>query len=129
MLSDRNDLFRLSVAQYHRLLELKILEATCQVELLEGILIENMPRQPDDNPAARRFEESVANALPARWELVRSRVLPLARSKPESAPQPDYVIRRAPSANGTNTQPSTEIGVVVEIAVVSGERCTQAKWP
>jgi Uma2 family endonuclease len=104
-------LFRFTVAQYHRLLELKILDADRQIELLEGILFENMPRNPTGNSVTRAFDRIASQNFPGDWVLARSRGIPLSRAKPESEPQPDYAIIRASTADGMR-----DVGLVVEIA-------------
>lgn len=103
---DLPQLYRFSVAKYHRLWEHGILDAALQIELLEGLLFENMPRNPVGNSVTRSFEESLAATLPSGCALTRSCPLPLARSVPESEPRPDYVLTGA-GATGP--------GVVVEI--------------
>ncbi len=108
---DYPQLYRFSVANYHRLWEHRILDAALQIELLEGFLLENMHRNPVDNPITKPFEKSLTALLPLGWELTPSRPLPLTRAKPESEPQPDYAIVRVRAAEGT-----TDPGLVVEIA-------------
>lgn len=114
---DSSSLFRLTVTQYRRLFELGILSAGSPIELLEGLLIEGMPRNPIDNPATRTFEEIVQKGLPGEWQLGRSLIVALCESKPESAPEPDYVIVRTSAALDGKIPPRpTNIGVVIEIA-------------
>jgi Uma2 family endonuclease len=116
MLYDLNHLCRLTVSQYRRLHELGIVSSTQQVELLEGFLIENMPRNPRNNPATRAFEKSVSEQLPNGWVLLISRAIPLCESKPESEPEPDYMIVRATAdLDCKNSLRPDDIGVVVEI--------------
>jgi Uma2 family endonuclease len=91
---DRPQLYRFPVAQYHRLWEHNILDPALRIELIEGLLYENMPFNPEGNPATRSFENSLAKCVPHEWALARSRPLPLTQHKPESETRPDYAVIR-----------------------------------
>lgn len=112
---DVDQLYKLKVAQYRQALSQGILDANWHLELLEGIMYENMPRNARDSSASRAFETGLSGRLPADWSLLISQGIPLAEAKPESQPEPDYALVRAEAA-GANTLLTGDIALVVEFA-------------
>lgn len=61
------DLRRFSVAQYHDMITAGILREEERVELLEGLLVNKIVRNPRHDLALSLSEEALAKVLPPEW--------------------------------------------------------------
>jgi Uma2 family endonuclease len=105
---------RLSVEEYHRMIEAGILGEDERVELLEGVIVAMTPQQP---PHARRIEwlaHFLARRLGDHFR-VRSQ-LPLSLGE-SSEPEPDVAVVRAGSGS-EERHPATAL-LVIEVADTS----------
>jgi len=81
-------LWRLSVAQYHTMLQVGILEEGDRLELLEGILIAKMTKNPPHRISTKLIREALENITPDGWYVDSQEPITLVDSEPE----PDVVI-------------------------------------
>lgn len=79
---------RFSVQDYHRLIEDGYFAADERYELLEGLIIHKMVRNPAHDVTLDKSQETLRNVLPSGWRL-RS---PLAITLEDSEPEPDLAI-------------------------------------
>ncbi len=82
--------WRLSVAQYHAMAETGILGEEDPVELLEGLLVRKMPKNPGHAIAVGLAQEALRMRLPPGWH-VRAQDPVLL---PEGEPEPDLAVVR-----------------------------------
>src|SRR4051794_35571833 len=83
----------LSVEQYHAMIRTGILTDDTPVELLEGLLIAKMSKNPAHSTAKRLLLQALISLLPAGWFVDEQEPITTADSEPE----PDLaVIRGAP---------------------------------
>jgi Uma2 family endonuclease len=109
--------FRLSVQQYHAMIEAGVLTEDDPVELLEGILVFKRPKNPA-HPLAVRFLTTLIDAmlLGSDWHFRAQEPVTLDDSEPE----PDGAIVRGEVRDYLKHHPGrSEIGLVVEVSDTS----------
>lgn len=108
--------FRLSVEQYHAMINSGILTKDDSVELLEGWLIEKMSQNPPHSVAAELVAEKLRE-LHLDGFCIRSEK-PITLS--DSEPEPDVAVARGPTRNYIERHPSpNEVPLVIEVADAS----------
>src|SRR5437868_3175756 len=81
---------RLSVAQYHQMLDAGILTEDDEVELLEGWLVEKMTKHPPHRAATRLTRVALEKIVPAGWYVDTQEPV----TTEESEPEPDISVIR-----------------------------------
>ena len=109
---------RLTVAEYQRLTEQGVLDERDAVELLEGWVVEKMPRNPPHDSTISRVERELRLLLPAAWHArIQSSLV-----TSDSVPEPDIAIVRGPADDYDNQHPTgNDTALVVEVADSSVE--------
>ena len=103
---------RLTVAEYHKLINVGILTEHDRVELLEGHMVNKISQSPPHSNSGTNAEESLRDHLPQGWRLRAEKPITLADSEPE----PDIVIARGVRSTFSNRHPGPgDIGLVVEV--------------
>jgi len=121
-----DDLFRLSVDQYHGLIERGILGSEDRVELLEGVLVRKMKKIDPHILATRRCRRILVPLLPAGSFYEADQPVSLLDSEPE----PDGVIIIGSVDDAQLTRPSAaHLALVIEIADTSLSRDRKLKLP
>jgi hypothetical protein len=104
---------RLTVGQYHRMIEEGILTEDDRVELLEGWLVPKMPHKPSHDGTIWLLQTALLPLLPAEWVLRIQSSITTADSEPE----PDLAIARGPGNRYLTMHPGPrDIGVLMEVA-------------
>ncbi|CAN5449709.1 hypothetical protein BH11PLA2_BH11PLA2_28390 [soil metagenome] len=96
----RGSYHRLSVADYHEMIERRILTENDKVELIEGILVDKMSRDPKHDFVIQSFQDIVA-ALPPIYSPRVQCAVTLADSELE----PDFAIVRGSRRNYLERHP------------------------
>jgi Uma2 family endonuclease len=105
--------WRLSVAQYHQMLEAGILNQGDPIELLEGWLVPQMTENPAHSLATELVRVQLEVTIPATWH-VRS---PHPVTTGDSEPEPDASVVRGKRREYTSRHPGPgDIGLMVEVA-------------
>jgi Uma2 family endonuclease len=105
--------WRLSVEQYHAMIQAGILTEDTPVELLEGVLIANMPKNPAHTTAKRLLLQALVNLLPAGWFADDQEPVTTADSEPE----PDVVVIRGSVREYSGRHPSPQdVALVIEVS-------------
>ena len=60
-------LYRLSVAQYDRMIEAGVLTEDDSTELIDGLLVNKMPKNPPHVQAVRRLLRALQRLTPSGW--------------------------------------------------------------
>jgi len=119
-----DEFYRLTVAQYHEMIENSILGEGEKVELLDGILVKMMSRNHDHDYGIQALLQLLFKALPDAWGIRPQCAITLAASEPE----PDYAVVRGPATNYRTHHPTPgEIGLVIEVADSSLRRDQRLK--
>ncbi|MGI8981902.1 MAG: Uma2 family endonuclease [Pirellulaceae bacterium] len=103
---------RLSVEAYHQLAEQGLLENE-SVELVEGLLVRKMPKNPRHVTIVRRLRQLLEAMLAKKWHVRLQDPIALAGSEPE----PDLAVIDGKEDDFQQRHPgSSEIGLVIEVS-------------
>jgi len=117
-------IWRFSVAQYHQMIDLGILTDDDPVELLEGWIIQKMPKNPPHRAATKLTRNALEAIVPEGWYVDAQEPITLEDSEPE----PDVVIVRGNTRDYLNRHPgSQDLALVVEISDSTLERDRTSK--
>jgi len=114
---------RLSIEDYHRMIEVGILDEDDHVELIEGVIVEMSPQGPRHARAIRRLCGPAFASVPRDYVVQCQLPLTLGR---ESEPEPDVSIVRRADAASDSSHPTTA-ALVVEVAGDSLRKDRMAK--
>src|SRR5262245_44754548 len=105
--------WRITVGQYHRMIETGILTEDDPVELLEGLLIEKMTKNRRHSVSTRRTRRSLERIMPSGWYVDSQE--PITTS--DSEPEPDVIVVRESMSEVTDRQPlAEEVTLVIEVS-------------
>ncbi len=117
-------IWRLSVEQYHQMIQLGILTDDDPVELLEGWLVYKMPKNPPHRIATKLTRDALDQILPSGWYVDTQEPITLIDSEPE----PDIVIVRGATQDYVDRHPTAQdIALVIEVADSTLERDRTSK--
>lgn len=107
---------RLTVDQYHQMIENGILTEEDPVELLEGYLVTKMPRSPQHDYALSALVEDITRMVPATFSLRGQ----CAATIQESEPEPDLIIARGARTHFRQRHPGpADAALVIEVSASS----------
>jgi Uma2 family endonuclease len=110
---------RFSVDEYHRMIESGILTDEDKVELLDGYVVQKMPRNPPHDVTIQRLNKRFVRMVPPKWEVRIQSAVTLTQSEPE----PDIAIVRGDDDTFVAHHPGpAEIGMLVEVSDSSLDR-------
>ena len=115
-----NDLIgRLSIEQYHAIIQAGILTSDDSVELLEGWLVFKIPKNPPHRVTTRLVRTALENILPAGWYVDSQEPITLSNSEPE----PDIVVVRGDTRQYLDRHPGAEdIALIIEVSDTTLQR-------
>ena len=115
-----NDLiWRLSIEQYHAIIQAGILTDDDSVELLEGWLVFKMPKNPPHRATTRLVRTALENILPAGWYVDSQEPITLSNSEPE----PDIVVVRGDTRQYLDRHPGADdIALIIEVSDTTLQR-------
>jgi len=106
-------IFRLSVQQYHDMIQAGILTADDPVELLEGWLVPKMPKNPPHRVTTELAAEALRSVVPPGWYVTNQEPVTTSTSEPE----PDISVVQGRPRDYTDRHPGPEhLAMVVEIS-------------
>ncbi len=107
-------LHRLSVDDYHRMIEIGILTEDDPVELLEGKLVTKMPQKGPHSHTVMECYDMIKDLLSGgEWKVRCQMPITLAHSEPE----PDVSVSVGPKSNYFTRHPkANEVALVIEVA-------------
>jgi len=112
-------IYRLSVDQYHDLINRGQLTADDPVELIEGVLVFKMPKNRPHKAAVRRCNQAITAVLPANYFYDQEQPITLADGEPE--PDGMVVTGRVQDYDDVDVDPS-KVPLVIEIAEATLKR-------
>ena len=111
--------FRLSVEQYHSMINAGILSDDDPVELLEGVLVFKLPKNPPHETALGKCQDELPAAIPRGWIVRLQAPVTLGDSEPE----PDVAIVRGTRDDYRERHPApADIALLIEIADTTLDR-------
>jgi Uma2 family endonuclease len=106
-------LYRLSVPQYQAMVRAGILTENDNVELLDGLLVTKMSKNPPHRVATRRTRRRLEDVLPDAWFADSQEPVVLSASEPE----PDITVARSELSDDSTRNPEAgDVALVVEVA-------------
>ncbi len=116
VMASNEPLWRLSVEQYHRMLQVGILTEEDPIELLEGLLVPKMIKSPRHCGATRLVRRALERLVPDGWCVDVQDPITLEDSEPE----PDVSVTLTDRGQSPDRHPSAaEVGLVVEVSDAS----------
>lgn len=108
-------LHRLTVADYHRMIDVGVLNHGDKIELLDGLLVEQpLTRKPPHDNVLTRLNLALIAALGDRALLVRNQA---AITLEDSEPEPDFAIARGLVDDFEDRHPrAADVALVIEVA-------------
>jgi Uma2 family endonuclease len=107
------DLYRITVDEYHRMIDAGILRPEHRMELLEGWLVKKMPNNPAHAYPVQRLTRLLIAHLPQDWTIRIQLPITLLESEPE----PDVAIVRGPDDRYVDRHPfADDVGLLIEVA-------------
>jgi Uma2 family endonuclease len=111
--------WHLRVEQYRQMVRFGILTEDDPVELLEGWIIQKMPKNPPHRVVNKLIRNGLEQIVPPGWSVDAQEPIVLVDSEPE----PDITVIRGNSRDYLERHPtSQDVALVVEIADLSLER-------
>jgi Uma2 family endonuclease len=106
-------IWRLSIDQYHQMIQTGILTDDDPVELLEGWLVTKMPKNPPHRLSTQLTREALARLVPPQWHVNDQEPI----TTEDSEPEPDVTIVRGERRQYLERHPHPqEVALVVEVA-------------
>jgi Uma2 family endonuclease len=106
-------ILRLTLAQYHQMIDAGIFDEDSRVELLEGWLVEKMTKKPLHSALTTLVRQVIERLLPAGWFIIVQEPIPIANSEPE----PDLSIVRGDVREYLEHHPTAaNVGLVIEVS-------------
>jgi len=119
LLAPAEPIYRMSVAQYHAALSAGIFTDGDPIELLEGLLVEKMSKNPPHVIALGNVLEAIARRVPEGWSLRTQDPITLADGEPE----PDLVVVRGARRDYLARHPKpADVALVVEVSDTTLDR-------
>lgn len=105
--------WRFSVGQYHEMINAEILGEDDPIELLEGILVTKMPKNPPHSLVTHLIREALARLISLGWCVSAQEPITLTDSEPE----PDVaVVQGSPRQYADRHPGAEETALVIEVA-------------
>ncbi|HEY2589250.1 MAG TPA: Uma2 family endonuclease [Tepidisphaeraceae bacterium] len=112
-------LFPLTVDQYHDLIRAGTLSEADPVELLEGILLYKMPKNPPHAAITTAIRDAIALLLPPQYHARSEQPVTL----PDGEPEPDAAVVRGRAKDYMSRHPGPdEVPLIIEVADSSLDR-------
>ncbi len=104
---------RLTLDEYHRLIDVGILTDEDQVELLEGYMVLQTPKNPPHDSAIRKLTPRLSRVTPTGWAFSSQTSVTFLDSEPE----PDFTFARGNETDFDTRHPGpTDIGLLIEVS-------------
>lgn len=108
-----NRLARFSVEQYHRMIASGAFTEDDRMELLEGWVVEKMPKNPTHSIVTGKLQNIINAQVPSGWHLRNQEPITLSESEPE----PDLAIVRGTYDDYARSHPGPhDVAVVFEVS-------------
>lgn len=105
--------FPLSVSQYHRMIAAGVVTEDDPVELIEGVLVFHMPKNPIHEFVLAACSEALGAIVPAGWMLRSQSPVTL----PDGEPEPDFAVVRGSRHDYIDRHPGeSDVALVIEVS-------------
>ena len=108
------EVFRISVDRYDRMLESGSLGEDDPIELLSGVIVWKMPKNPKHSTVVRRCQRLIEGLIPAGWHVRKEEPV---RIPDYDEPEPDLAVVRGDDRLYENQHPGPrDVGLIIEVA-------------
>lgn len=105
--------FPLSVSQYHRMIAAGVVTEDDPVELIEGVLVFHMPKNPIHEFVLAACSDALRTLIPSGWMLRSQAPITLSDGEPE----PDFAIVRGTRHDYVDRHPGAgDVALVIEVS-------------
>lgn len=105
--------FRVSVDQYQQMVQAGILGKYDRCELIEGILVAKMSRNPPHDNTLQKLDKRLDRSVPDAWQVREQKALILD----DSVPEPDIVVARGDEEAYAKRHPrASDVGMLTEVS-------------
>lgn len=112
-------IFQLSIDQYHQMIQAGILSDDDPIELLDGWLVYKMPKNRQHTIATRRTRDAIAQLLPPGWYVDSQEPITIQDSEPE----PDVCVVRGRLEDYPDHHPGPgDVALLIEVSDTTLER-------
>jgi len=112
-------IWKLNIDQYHAMIAAGILDEDAQLELLEGLLITKMPKNPPHRISTKLMRAALEKLVPIGWYVDSQEPITLIDSEPE----PDVMVIRGQTTDYRDRHPQAQdLEVVIEVSDATLER-------
>jgi Uma2 family endonuclease len=112
-------IWRLTVGQYHDMIQAGILTEDDPVELLEGLLVTKLRKTPAHTFATHTTREAIEQLVPSGWYVGAHEPITTTDSEPE----PDVIVIRGSPRDYPDSHPSpSDVALVVEVSDATLQR-------
>jgi Uma2 family endonuclease len=119
-------IYRFSVDEYHKMIEVGVLTENDNLELLDGYLVGKMSRYPPRDGTIQLVDDALSALLSAGWCVRVQSAVTLSTSEPE----PDVAVVRGNKRTFLARHPAAnEVGLVVEVSDSSLDSDRDDKLP
>ena len=120
-------LYRLTVRQFETMIDAGVFPEGAHVELLGGLLVDQMTKNPPHDFAVTRLDSRLrAMLLPAAWHVREEKATMLGR---RWRPEPDLAVVRGSDDLYRNRFPrAADVGLLIEVSDTSYAADRGAKW-
>ncbi len=102
-----------TIDEYHRMIDHGVFAENENYELIDGLVVEKMAKNPRHESTLQRMLSIMFRILPAGWGVRRQQAITLSRSEPE----PDFAIVRGDDVPYRDRHPRPDdIGLLIEIS-------------
>ena len=108
-----DSLWRVSVSQYHVMIESGALTEDNPIELLQGWLVQKMPKKPRHSAVTRIIRKLLADLIPDGWYIDSQEPI----TTDDSEPEPDIIVVQGNELDYVTKHPGPQdLGLVVEVS-------------
>jgi Uma2 family endonuclease len=118
--------FRLSVEQYHQMIDRGVLTEDDPVELIEGVLVYKMPKKPKHGVVIRKLVRAIGSLVSTNYFIQIQDPITLRTSEPE----PDIAVVRGEIEDYVDQNPGPEdVALLIEVsdATIRRDRGTKLR--
>jgi Uma2 family endonuclease len=111
--------YPLTVEQYHEMIRVGILDEDDPVELLDGLLVQKMSKNPPHRAGVKLLRDALERVIPPGWYVDSQEPVTLFNSEPE----PDGVVVRGAPRDFLDRHPGPDdVGLLAEVSADSLKR-------
>jgi Uma2 family endonuclease len=108
------EVFRISVDRYERMVESGMLGEDDPIELLSGVIVWKMPKNPRHSTVVRRCQRIIESLVPSGWHVRKEEP---ARIPDYDEPEPDLTVVRGDGQLYENHHPGpNDVALIIEVA-------------